>query len=231
MSFKVGMLCSALVASLAFAAVAQEASSPDRVELMKESFAASKKALRSYQWIQTVGLSLGGEEKAKQQYTCYYGAEGNLQKVPVAADAKEDKKRGLRGKVVESKKAELEGSLKSTMALLDQYTPIEPAKIEAAKAAGNVSVSVPDQSGRVRVTIKNYLKPGDEVEVAVDGAKNTLKGVKISSMLEDKSPVTATVTYASLADGTQYPDAQALDLKSQKLSVNVKNSGYKKQSP
>ncbi|MGH7723886.1 MAG: hypothetical protein ACREOU_00495 [Candidatus Eiseniibacteriota bacterium] len=230
MSFKVGILSGALVGSLAFAAVAQEAAAPDRVEMVKESFAASKKALRSYQWIQTVGLSIGGEEKAKQQYTCYYGAEGSLQKVPVAADAKEEKKRGLRGKVVESKKAELEGSLKSAMALLDQYTPVDPAKIQAAKAAGNVSVSVPDQSGRVRVTIQNYVKPGDQVEVAVDGAKNTLQGVKISSMLDDKSPVTANVTYASFPDGTQYPETQVLDLKSQKLSVNVTNSGYKKQS-
>ena len=229
MSFKVGMLCAALVGSLAFAAVAQEASTTDRVEMVKESFAASKKALRSYQWIQTVGLSMGGEEKVKQQYTCYYGAEGNLQKVPVAADAKEDKKRGLRGKAVESKKAEVQASLKSAVALLDQYTPIEPAKIEAAKTAGTVSVSVPDKAGLVRVTIKNYLKPGDEVEIAVDGA--VLKGVRIASMLEDKSPVTASVTYASLPDGTRYPDAQALDLKSQNLSVNVKNSGYKKQAP
>jgi len=56
--------------------------------MVKGSFAASQKALRSYQWVQTVGLSIGGEEKVKQQYTCYYGAEGNLQKVPLAADAK-----------------------------------------------------------------------------------------------------------------------------------------------
>jgi hypothetical protein len=228
-SFKVGMLCGALVGSLAFAAVAQEASTTDRVAMVKESLAASKTALRSYQWVQTVGLSVGGEEKVKQQYTCYYGAEGSLQKVPVAADAKEEKKRGLRGKVVESKKAEMQASLKSAMALLDQYTPIEPARIEAAKTAGNVSVSVPDKAGHVRVTIKSYLKAGDEVEMAVDGA--TLKGVKISSMLEDKSPVAASVTYAALPDGVQYPEAQALDLKSQNLSVKVKNSGYKKQGP
>jgi hypothetical protein len=111
--------------------------------MVKESFAASKKALLSYQWIQTVGLSISGEEKVKATVHVLLRRRGNLQKVPVAADAKEEKKRGLRGKVVESKKAEFEASLKSAMALLDQYTPIEPAKIEAAKAAGNVSVSVP----------------------------------------------------------------------------------------
>jgi hypothetical protein len=83
----------------------------------------------------------------------------------------------------------------------------------------------------VRVTIKNYLKPGDEVEIAVDGAKNTLQGVKISSMLEDKSPVVANVTYASLPTEPSIRTPSRFDLKSQNLSVNVKNSGYKKQTP
>jgi hypothetical protein len=227
---KVGILSGMLIGALACAAVAQEPASPDRVEMVKESFATSQATLRQYEWIQTVGLSLSGEEKVKQQYTCYYGAEGKLQKVPVAADAQESKKRGLRGKASESKKAELEASLKSAMALLDQYTPVDPARIQAAKAAGKVSVSVPDQAGRVRVTIKDYLKPGDQVEIAVDGAKNKLQGVSISSLLEDKSPVGATVTYSALNDGTLYPASQVLEMKAQKLIVNVQNSGYKKHS-
>ena len=229
MSLKVGILCGALVGSLACVAMAQEAS-PDRIEMVKQSFAKSQAALRQYEWIQTVGLSLGGEEKVKQQYTCYYGAEGMLQKVPVAADAPEKKKRGLRGKAAERKKAELQASLKSAMALLDQYTPVDPARIQAAKAAGNVSVSVPDKAGLLRVTIKDYLKPGDQVEVVVDGAKNTLQGVSISSFLEDKSPVVAKVSYSALPDSTIYPASQTLDLKAQELSVSVKSSGYKKHS-
>jgi len=226
-TLKTGILSAILVGSLSCIAMAQEPA-PDRIELVKQSFVTSQAALRSYEWIETVALSLSGEEKMKQQYTCYYGAEGNLQKVPVAADAKEDKKRGLRGKAVEAKKAELEASLKSATALLAQYTPIDPAKIQAAKAAGNISVSVPDQAGRVRVTIKSYLKPGDEVEVAVDGAKNTLQGVSINTFLDEKSPVTAKVTYSALTDGTLYPASQDLDVKAQSLTVNIQNSGYKK---
>ena len=229
MSWKAGMLCGALVGSLVCAAQAQEAT-PDRVEMVKQSFATSQATLRSYEWVETVALSLGGEEKVKQQYTCYYGAEGKLQKVPVAADAKEEKKRGVRGKVADNKTAELKASLKSATALLGQYTPVDPAKIEAAKAAGNVSVSVPDQDGGVRVTIKNYLKPGDQMEIAVDGANNKLKGVSIASFLEDKSPVTAKVSYSALTDGTLYPATQALEMSAQKLNVNVQNSGYKKHS-
>jgi hypothetical protein len=227
----------ALVASLVSATVAQEgataADPKDRVAMVKQSFATSQAALKQYQWIETTALSLSGEEKVRQQYTCYYGADGALQKVPVAADAKEDKKRGLRGKAVESKKAELETSLKDAVALLHQYAPLDPGKVEAAKSAGNVSVSVPSASGVVRVTIKNYLMPGDEVGVDVDATKNTLQALSINSFVgqaKDKSPVAAKVSYAALADGTVYPAKTSVDVTAKSLKVDVQNSGYLKKT-
>jgi hypothetical protein len=227
----------AVLGTLACGAVAQETAvtvkPEDRIEMVKQQFVSSKAALAQYEWVETVALSLGGEEKVRQQYQCYYGAEGGLQKVPVAADAKEDKKRGLRGKAVDSKKAELEGSLKEASSLLQQYAPLDPARIKAAKDAGNVSVSVPSAGGQVRVTLKNYLKPGDQVEVELDAAKNVLQGVAISSFVEQaqgKSPVTARVSYAALGDGTIYPAKEALEISAQSLKVDVQNSGYKKKA-
>jgi hypothetical protein len=216
-------------------AVAQQsAPSPqDRVEMMKQSFVTSKAALRQYEWVETVALSLSGEEKVRQQYKCYYGAEGALQKVPVAADAQEAKKRGLRGKAAESKKAELQASLKAAVGLLQQYAPLDPAKIQAARSAGNISVSLPAADGRVRITIKDYLKPGDEVGVEVDGTRNLVQAVSIKSFVEqgkDKSPVSANVTYAALADRTSYPAKETLEISAQKLKVDIQNSGYRKQS-
>jgi len=232
MSFRTNFAAALVFGLSAAIAQAQEAapSNEARIESMKQSLVASKATLKQYEWVETMALSLGGEEKVKQQNTCYYGADGALQKVPVAADAKEDKKRGLRGKVAESKKEEFAGAIKSASSLLHQYTPLDPAKIQAAKAAGNVSVSVPGADGKVRVTIKNYLKPGDEVGIVADGAKNTLQSVTIKSFVDDKSPVTGSVTYAALTDGTAYPAKQTLDISAQKLKVDISNSGYRKHS-
>ena len=230
MWLRMSLTSGALLAALACTAVAQPAAPEDRIEMVKQSFAASQAALRQYEWVETVALSLSGEEKVRQQYQCYYGAEGKLQKVPVAADAKEGKKRGLKAKAVESKKAELEASLKGAMALLDQYSPLDPARIQAAKAAGKVSVSVPGADGRVRVTIKDYLKPEDQVVVEVDTAKNALQSVAITTAMEQekaKSPVAAKVTYAALEDGTTYPAKKTLEMSAQKLKVDVQNSGYR----
>ena len=235
MFLRMSLAGGALLVSLASVAVAQEPtiSPQNRVELVKQSLVASKAALKQYEWIETVALSLSGEEKVSQQNTCYYGAEGGLQKVPVAASAKEEKKRGLKGRAIESKKAELQASLKAAVGLLQQYAPLDPAKIQAAKAAGNISVSLPAADGSVKLTIKNYLKPGDEVGVELDPARNTLKTVSIASFVEqgkDKSPVSAMVSYAALADGTAYPAKESLDIPAQKLNVGITNSGYKKKA-
>jgi len=203
-----------------------------RLEAVKQSLGTSMAALKQYEWSQKVAVSLKGEEKARKDYKCSYGADGKLQKVPAAAAAEESKKkRGLRGKAIENKKEEIDAALKASMALLDQYTPLEAARLQTAKSAGNVSVSVPGADNRVRITIKNYLKPGDVVELEVDGAKNTLQSVSIASTMEQadaKGPVAAKVTYVAMADGTLYPAQQVLDLKAQSLKIDVENSGYSK---
>ena len=205
------------------------------IEGIKQSLAASAVAIKSYEWTQTVALSLKGEEKSRKDYKCSYGADGKVQKTAVPSTATEEtkKKKGLRGKAVANKMEDIQATLKAATELMDQYSPLDPAKIQAAKAAGNVSVSVPGADNRVRVTIKNYLKQGDVVEVEVDGAKNTLQGVTITSAMDQgdvKGPVTAKVTYAALADGTQYTIKQVLDMKAQSLKVDVDNGSYSKKA-
>ena len=75
MSFRWVVVATALLGSLASAALAQEPAASDRVEMVKQSFTTSQAALRQYGWVETVVLTLSGEEKVRQQYQCYYGAE------------------------------------------------------------------------------------------------------------------------------------------------------------
>jgi hypothetical protein len=212
-----------------------DTSTPEgRIEAVKQSLASSAAGLKQYEWNQKVTVSLKGEEKARKDFKCSYGPDGKVKKVPAAAAAEEQKKkRGLRGKAAENKKEDIEAALKASMALLDQYSPLEAARLQTAKNAGNVSVSVPGADNRVKVTIKDYLKPGDIVEVEVDGAKSTLQSVAITSAIDQKDakgPVQAKVTYAAMTDGTLYPREQVLDLKAQSIMINVENSGYAKKA-
>ncbi len=207
------------------------AASTDRVAAVKQSLQASLAALRQYEWVETTVVSLKGEEKSRKQNSCYYGADGKVQKTPIggepAADAKQP--RGLRGKIVENKKEELSASMKEAIALVKQYVPPDAARIQAAKDAGRLSVVPPDAQGIAKLVIKDYLKAGDSLTLNVNAAANRIAGVTVATFTDSaKDAVGMKVGFGAFADGTVYPATINLDVKAQNLSVAIENTGYKK---
>ena len=210
------------------------ATAQDRIAALKQSLGSSMAALRKYEWIETTVVSMKGEEKSRKQNRCYYGADGKVEKVPVesAPEAPAKEKRGVRGKVVENKKEEIGDSVKEAMALVKSYVPPDPARIQAAKEAGKAVVNPPNAQGKAQVVIKDYLKAGDSLTVDLDAAKNTLAGLTVASFTDkEKDVVDLKVSMGALTDGTTYPANIVLDVKSQKMTIAITNSGYKKTAP
>src|SRR5258708_10168860 len=140
-SLRSGLLAGACIITLLLAPAIMRSQSPEiqqRVAALKQSVARDQQNLRQYEWIETTVISLKGEQKSSQQKQCYYGAEGSLQKVTMSVSPQPEKKRGLRGRVIENKKEELTDYMKQAIALVKSYVPPEPAKIQAAKDAGQV---------------------------------------------------------------------------------------------
>ena len=233
---KIRSLCLLAVLSAGFATAlaAQEpavsAGETDHVAAIKQSLQTSTATLRQYQWVETTVVSLKGEEKSRTQNNCYYGADGKLQKTVIgSAPEGDDKKRGLRGKVVENKKEEISESTKEAIALVKQYVPPDPARIQAAKEAGRLSITPPDSKGLVVVVIKDYLKTGDSLTLQVNASTDRIAGATISTFTESaKDKVELKVAFGALADGTIYPATIRLDVAAQNLALAIENSGYKK---
>ena len=202
-----------------------------RVAAIKANLATNKQNLMSYQWTETQVVNLKGEDKSAKQFSCSYGPDGKVVKTALTAPAPGKDKPGLRGKIVENKKEEMSGYMKSAVALVKSYIPPDPAKIQAAKDAGKVSMT-PLQGGKsIRVDIKDYEKPGDVLGIELDPATNQILGLNVASYLTDvQDAVMLDVKMAALADGTGYPGTIVLDGKAQKIKVTVSNSDYKKKS-
>jgi len=185
--------------------------------------------LKQYEWIETTVVSLKGDEKSRKQNRCYYGADGGVTKVALTAPPPEKKKRGLRGKIAASKKEELTDYMKQAVALVKSYVPPTPVQIQAAKDAGKVSVDILQRGKRARLNFRDYYKPDDNLGVEVDLTNNRLLGLTVKTYLEDaKDAVSLDARFASLADGTTYPDAITLNAPAKKLKIAVDNSGYRK---
>lgn len=132
----------------------------ERVAALKQSLAESQKALRTYQWVETTTVSMKGEVKSQKQMSCYYGADGALQKQPLSA--------------------------------------------------------------------RDYQLAGDTLAITLDPATNRLAGIQVTTYLDKPSnPVDLKVTMGTLADGTVYSASTQLEVKAEKVAVNIANTGYK----
>jgi len=220
---------------LVLPAAAQEppnaAAVKDHAAAVKELLQKSMAALRQYQWVETTVVSLKGEEKSRTENSCYYGADGKVQKTPLAAPAQEEgkKSRGVKGRAVEDKKEEMSDAAKEAVALVKQYVPPDPARIQAAKEADRVTVTPPDPAGQVRLVIKDYLKAGDSLTLDVNAATDRISGVTVATFTDKaKDAVGLKVSFGAFADGTVYPAKIQLEVAAQNLTVAIENSSYKK---
>ncbi len=201
----------------------------ERVAALKQSLAASQQALRSYQWVETTTVSLKGEAKSQKQASCYYGADGTLQKVPMSATPPPKKKGGLRGAIVEKKKEEIAGAAQKAVALVKTYVPPNPALIQKAVESGNANLEIVEPGKVGRLVFKNYELPGDSMAITIDLATNRLMGLDVATYLEAPSkPVTLKVTMGSLADGSTYTARTDVAIPSEQLVLDVANTGYRK---
>lgn len=215
--------------ALALPASAQQPSAAERTAMLKATMQASQVVLRQYEWVETTVVSLKGEEKSRKQERCYYGADGGIQKIELSATPVPEKKRGLRGRLAERKKEELTDYMKQAVALVKTYVPPSPAKIQAAKDAGKVTIEVLEPGKRARLNFRDYEKPGDNLGLELDLTSNRPLGIKVSTYLTDaKDAITLDVRMGQLNDGTTYPSSIILGAPTEKLTVTVQNSGYRK---
>ena len=223
----------AAIGALAVAGVAQEAAqaptSQDHVAALKANLAEGAKLIRQYEWTETTVMMMKGEEKSKTQNRCFYGADGKLQKTPLAPPPAKAKPKGLKGKVVENKTEDISEYMKNAAALVKSYVPPDPARIQAAKDAKKLAVT--PAGSQVRIDIADYQKPGDKLSLDLDAAKNTLLGLTVATWMKDaKDTVGLKVGFATLPDGAFYAAEIALSAPTQKIEVKITNSGYKKLS-
>lgn len=208
----------------------------DRIGLIKGSLVRSQAALKSYEWMETTTILLKGEEKSRTVKSCYYGAEGKVQKVTVEAPAAEPPKRGVRGRIVERKKEELADYVLEAVELVKSYVPPDPMRVQAAKDAGRASIQVVRPGERLSVTLGGYLKPEDSLSIHLDITTNQLLGLEIRTYLgpplspgtTPSDPVTITITESAFPDGTLYTETVELSAPSKKLKLVVENSGYRR---
>jgi len=202
---------------------------------LKASMAKNKQALAQYTWHETVVISLKGEQKKTQNYQVRMGSDGKPQKTSLDQPAQAQQAQGGRGgrlkqRIVEKKKEEYEDYAESMKTLAQQYVPPDKDAIQGAYAKGNVSFAPsagsPDE---VKITILNYIKPGDSMTIFFNKAQKQISSIKIASYMDDPTDgMNLSVQFSSLPDGTSHVSAATIDGVKKQLMIATQNSDYTK---
>lgn len=212
----------------------------EKLAALKQSLAANQAALKKYTWTEVTEISLKGEVKKREQKECHYGPDGKVVKTPIQggdqAQQQQQSKRGrrragpMKQAIVEHKVGEMKDYMERVAVLVHEYVPPDPQRIQAAAAAGKVSIQPQPSEGAATVTISDYLKAGDSVALGFDSNVKKIRSYNVKSYLDDpkNDAVTMAVSFASLPDGTNFAQQTALDVPGKKIQVKVTNSGHAK---
>jgi hypothetical protein len=223
-----GSAFAAVALALAMGTPAGAQDLQQKLAAAKQNAAQNQQALRQYGWIEKVELSLKGEVKNTAVDSCRYGADGKVQKTAVVEPPPPEKKRGLRGKVVEKKKGEMKAELEAATALVHQYVPPDPGMMQVVMNAGTASLAQAG-SGVLVLKFPGYVKQGDSLSLTFDSAVKALRQIDVATYLDSpESPVTLRVGLQSLPGGPRYPGNVVLGMPARQIEVRITNSNYQK---
>jgi hypothetical protein len=199
-----------------------------KVAAIRESVAANKALQQHYSWTETQQTLLKGEVKSTKVSQCMYGPDGTVQKTPIGGSAPAATPGGLKGRVVQKKKDEMQDYMERVASLIQRYTPPDAAQMQASFQAGNAAI-VPAAGGVVSVVFNGYAKPGDAVTVTLDSTTKQILSFKVNTYLDSpQDVVTLNVVFASLPGGPNYVSQTVLDATAKQIRIQTTSSGYTK---
>jgi hypothetical protein len=194
-----------------------------------EKFAAENQAsLRRYTWKETVRFLLKDEIRSTWDFSCRYGPDGKIVRTavgppPPGTTAGPFAPRTNRGESRE----DLEVTMGKVRMVVAMYVPPETAKLEQAFQAGRVRTEKPIH-GEALLRVADYARPGDTALLDFRTDQRRLVRLQVSSYLDDPSQaVTIDVRYATLPDGTNYPETIEVAEQSAAMRVMIVGSDYR----
>jgi hypothetical protein len=226
MRLKLGLLRSALI-SVPLCIWAQ-GELQEKLAAVKEGVAANSAELKTYTYQQHTQILLKGELKKTENFSVLTGPDGKPQKTSLDPPAPPPEGGRLKKRIVENKVEDMKVYMENAQALIEQYVPPNPQKMQAAVSAGAASVSEAGP-GMIKLTFNNYVIPGDSMTLIYNSQARVLTALNVNSYLgEEKDAVTLAVTFATLPTGLNHVATTDLTASAKNIEVKTTNDNYTK---
>ena len=212
-------------------AMGQSGMLQQKLAKIKASTAENQQKLHRYTWTETSRITINGNARPAKEFTCSYGADGKVQKVPLGGSEETANEGGRRGRfrqrIIQKKTAEMKDYMKQVGGVIALYMPPNPHKMQQAFQAKKVSFQRGE--GLAKLVFKNYAMPGDSMTIGFDTAAKKIRTVDVKTYLNNpQDGITLRVEFSTLPDGTNHPARTVLDAQAKNIHVVNTNSNYRK---
>jgi hypothetical protein len=211
-------------------------SHPNKLADIQTALAGNQERLHSYQWIETTTATIKGSTRPPRRVLCHYMPSGEVQRVQLdseqpSAEAEAGGRGGrgglIRGMIVKKKKEEMKEEVAAIRDAVSPYVHLDKEKLRSAIQDGRFSFD--QDGGTTSITLRDFAKPGDSVNLRLNREKKELNSVAVNTFLEKKhDKISLTVQFAMLPDGTRYPSLTNIALPSKQITIDESRSDYTK---
>jgi len=192
------------------------------LQALAQAAAWNNQRLRSYRWVETTTVTVGGRRQPPRQALCWYAPDGRIERLPIGAPQAEP----TGGPLLKSKVAEVTAEIDAAHELTARYLPLRPDELVRALQTRPVQFQR-DGINDEQILVKDYEKRGDQLQLSLDPVTRQLRRISVSSYFATAAePLLAAVQFATLEDGTRYPGVTTLEAPSKQLSITIVNAGF-----
>jgi hypothetical protein len=202
-----------------------------RLSEVKQAALENKQALARYSWQQQETIAIKGNVKDTKLYQVHLGPDGKPQKVETAnmPESSGGSQHGLAHHIKEKKTEEYKEYGQQIGALTALYTMPDPERLQQAYQQGNLMLASGGAPGEVKMVIRNYIKPNDQVTLLFNRQAKAIQSLEVQSYLTDpKDAVTIAAQFSQLPDGTNHVSTTQVNGVSKELLITTQNSNYQK---
>ena len=187
----------------------------------KEAMARNQRALAQYSWKQKTEMIMDEEIKSTTIEQVQIGPDGQQQKTLISAPPEQKKKRGVKGRVIAKKTAEMKDYMERLMSLSKRYMRPNSDMLKKSLQAGNASLS-PSPDGTVTLGFTDYFREGDSLSIQLDKVSQGMNQLSASTYLDgEEDQIRIGLEFSRLGDGTSYLSVMKVDSLDKKLTLKV----------
>jgi hypothetical protein len=183
---------------------------------------ANAAAMHQYTWDTRTELLEGGTVKDTRVEMVNW-VNGQYQKSLVSDQGPSLPRFGLRKRIAEEKKKEMQEYLSGLKSLLGQYTMDSSPQI--LSFLSKAQVSGPDASGLLALSGGSVVSPGDSVTLWVDVASHKARKVFVATTYQGDA-ITLNATFNTLPTGLNYMNWADVQIPAKTLEVQISNFNY-----